>query len=654
MHLHRAIFVLLFASGLTIAAEPGIRTVSLRGLQVGATTTLTIDGDDLGSAPKLLLPFPAKTTLKPKNTEKQATFEIALGQDVPTGFAHLRIATEGGVSLPVIVAVDGLPQRPFAAEAGALPVAFVSNVSASNIIETTMKGQAGQKLQVEVEAQRLGSKLRPVIHLYGPTRQQIAWAWSSSATFGDCRLAATLPGEGVYTIAVHDVEYAAPTGSFFRLKLGEFNSVEGVYPPVVTAQTRSVEILGPSEPVTVKLPATGKESILHLTLPKGPIWSGARPWVEVSERVEFVEQPGNSKPQAIPAERSAVCGKLLAAFEEDRYLISAKPGTKLKFEAFAERLGSTADVALVIRNEAGAVLAKAEDGVGTLDPAFEYTVPAEEVGVILGVLDAQGRGGPRSVYRVTVDTIAKEVSDFSLTTIPQRLSLPAGGAALFPVLVERNGYTGPIEITADGLPKDATLVNTTIPAGADGTLVTITSQGSAADASITRWRGKAETGVVKPVLLKDHPLELLEPWLAGEISFARTAPPKDAFTLDWNKLPENATLTPGGKLSLPVKVTRPASNSVVRLTLVTSQLPRLVNNQPNPMQTLRAEAASGVELAAKATEGTLPLTVPPQLPGTMYDLAVKAELLSADKKTTLATAYTPVKRLPVATPKAKK
>ena len=76
---------------------------------------------------------------------------------------------------------------------------------------------------VEVEAQRLGSKLRPVVHLYGPKRLQLAWAWPTPALHGDARLEATLPADGTYTIAVHDPEYAGQSPGFFRLKVGQWS-----------------------------------------------------------------------------------------------------------------------------------------------------------------------------------------------------------------------------------------------------------------------------------------------------------------------------------------------------------------------------------------------------------------------------------------------
>ena len=58
-----------------------------------------------------------------------------------------------------------------------------------------------------------------------------------------------------------------------------------------------------------------------------------------------------------------------------------------------------------------------------------------------------------------------------------------------------------------------------------------------------------------------------------------------------------------------------------------------------------------VELAAKVDRRRArPSLVPAELPAPVYDVTVQAELLAADKKTVLATAYTPVRRMPVRLP----
>jgi len=118
-----AAFVFLVAALRLTAAEPTVRDLNVRGLQAGGTTTVTVTGDDLGKAPKLLLPFAAKQTLKAGNTDKLAVFDVAAEGATP-GLHHLRVVTDGGVSLPFVIGVDALPQLPFAAKVEALPVAL--------------------------------------------------------------------------------------------------------------------------------------------------------------------------------------------------------------------------------------------------------------------------------------------------------------------------------------------------------------------------------------------------------------------------------------------------------------------------------------------------------------------------------------------------
>src|SRR5215470_17701953 len=111
------------------AVEPEIRNLNVRGLQIGGTTTLVLDGEALGTTPRLLLPFPATQALKPGTTATRATFDVTLGAEVQPGFYHLRAATADGVSLPVVIGVDRLPQRPLGASIESLPVALHGNLS---------------------------------------------------------------------------------------------------------------------------------------------------------------------------------------------------------------------------------------------------------------------------------------------------------------------------------------------------------------------------------------------------------------------------------------------------------------------------------------------------------------------------------------------
>jgi hypothetical protein len=644
--------VFLCASSSSLAgAEPSIRNLNLRGLTIGGTTNIILDGDDLGAAPRLSFSFAAKQELKTGATEKRAVFDVTLAGDVVPGYYNLRVVTDGGISLPVVMAVDRLPQQAMTPTTETVPVALHSAVSGANVIETKFTGKTGQKLRIEVEAQRLGSKLRPIVHLYSPKRVQLGWSWPSPSLFGDTRLETTLPEDGTYTVAVHDTEYAGPAPGFFRLRIGQWSFVDQVFPPVV-AQTQpgEIELLGGANLPRTTLPSS--PTIIPIAWPKqDETWSGPRPFVRISNSAEFVEQPAASNLQDLPVGLIGVSGRLVTPGEEDRYRLAVVPGSKLRFEAFSERLGTPLDVAIVIRGDKNEVLARGEDGPGTVDPILDYVAPANVSSLIVGVVDAQGRGNPRGVYRLVIDPLTPEQrSDFQLSTVAQRILLPVGGRTLMPVLIDRQGYTGSVELLADQLPAGVKLAGANIPDGADGALVTVTRDEASFDPVISTWRGQSAKGQSRQVLSKGHPLERQQPWLATELALAPTTFKAADFQVDWRDLPSDAQLVLAGKLPLPIKVTRLDDKALVRLSLITSQIVTLLNNQPDPNKTLRAEKP--VELAAKATDGEVILLVPADLSSPVYDVTVQAELLTADKKTVLATAFAPVKRLKVISPVA--
>jgi hypothetical protein len=291
-------FFLIFcaASSALTAAEPVIRNLDVRGLRVGGTTTLIIDGDDLGAAPRLMLPFSAKQTRKPGSTDKKAVFDVTLADDVVPGYQHLRVVTEGGVSLPVVIGVDRLPQLPPSGMVTELPTSLHGAVVGGATVETKFQGKAKQKVLVEVEAQRLGSKLRPVVHLYSPKKLQLAWSWQTPALQGDTRLEAILPQDGEYTVALHDVEYAAVGPGFFRLKIGAWSYVDQVFPPVLgQGQVLSVDLLGMPAPIQMVVKPSKSPGATPLNWPKTGVWSGPRPFVTISTHPEFVQQPAKGK-----------------------------------------------------------------------------------------------------------------------------------------------------------------------------------------------------------------------------------------------------------------------------------------------------------------------------------------------------------------------
>ncbi len=645
----RLLLIALLLPAPVAAGEPIIRSLNLRGLQVGGTTAVTLDGDDFGPSPKLLLAFPAKQILKPGSTDKKATFDVTLDDAATPGYYHLRIVSGDGVSAPVVVAVDRLPQLPFAPTIDQLPAALHGNVAGGQGVETRWKGKAGDHVLVEVDAQRLGSKLRPVLHLYGPQKLQIAWAWTRSTLFGDARLEAKLPEDGEYVLSLHDLEYNPPAPSFFRLRVGTWSAIDQVFPPaIVKGKNAGIEMLGTTGTLSAKTSPTEMTGILPLDWPQKGVWAGPRPFVILSEHPEIVRDSASAQPMDVPAGLVGISAHLLTPMGEDRYRIPAPGGSKVRLEVFAERIGSPLDAGLVIRGDKGESLARNDDGPGSLDPVLEYTVPAKATSFVVGVVDAQGRAGPRAIYRLVVAPQgAKGAEIFSLMTPTQRVAVPPGGRAVLPIWIKRQGYDGPIVLRAEPLPKGVTLEGATIPADADGALVTVLGA-AAGDSTIARWLGQPKSGTALPVYLKDHPLQRLQPWLATEVALGVSAPSALQYELDWAKLPADLVLMRTAKLTLPVKFNRPGKDGIVRLTLITSQQPIVLNNQPDPNKNLKAEKV--VELAGKTLEGEVVVSVPIQLPGPVYDVTVQADWLTPDKKTVLATRFALVQRLTVQSP----
>lgn len=118
----RCVWGLLVACGVlssplatpTQAASPTISNVSVRGLRIGGTTSLTIQGSDLGEGTRLLLPWPTATQMVVgQPTAQQLVCEVTVPADAHAGIEAIRVANAQGVSNSIPVGVDRLEQLPF-------------------------------------------------------------------------------------------------------------------------------------------------------------------------------------------------------------------------------------------------------------------------------------------------------------------------------------------------------------------------------------------------------------------------------------------------------------------------------------------------------------------------------------------------------------
>src|SRR5262249_30816957 len=153
---------------------------------------------------------------------------------------------------------------------------------------------------------------------------------------------------------------------------------------------------------------------------------------------------GKLQEVAVPA---IINGRISAPDEEDRYRLLVKPGMQLRFEVFANRLGSPLDGTLGVF-KAGTELASKDVRPGTAAPSVDLTVPDGVNSLVLSLKDVAGRGGSNYVYRLVI--APPERPDFNLTLLTERAQVPRGGYGIIRVRANRVAYGGAIRLSIPG------------------------------------------------------------------------------------------------------------------------------------------------------------------------------------------------------------
>lgn len=736
--------VLLLAASTAAAAPPKIAALTLRGLQAGGTTHITIRGAALLPEPRLVLDLPvASQTVTGTPRADLVEFDVTLAAAVEPGVYNLRLSTAEGITGPELVTIDRLPQRLAAAanQVESLPVALHGVAQGAVVQESKFAGHKGEAIVVDVLARRFGSKLRPVVHLYDSSRRQLAWSLPSTELSGDARLALQLPADDTYTVAVHDLTYAGQAPGYYRLAIGQLDYVDQVFPPVISRQNSlGLDLIGkfgaqPAQRLDAGAVAQHLSSVgttagdyRLLAWPAGSTPVGLRPYVTWSDAAELAEGQSLDASRQLPALPVAVSGRLGEAGEADVYFVDVAEGEKLRAEVFADRIGSPVDAVVEARDAKGARLAVNDDAAGP-DPRLDYVVPKGTARLGIAVLDANRRGGVHCIYRLVVSrSDALPPPGFTLGIFEDTHLVPSDGSKVLRVAAERVNYDGPIALSVEGLPAGFSAPPVEIPARAAGALVEIRRAAGGEPAGAGPCgriviRGKSvpaalpagHAEIVGTAELTGHPLAHLQPWMKYDLAVAGTRSPV-AFSAAWGDVPAEPVAYLGLETTLPVRLQRgPGANGVVRLSLLASQVGTAVNGQVNPQTLIRGTVATrdipldaGVKAAidklaqaekaladaekklsdaekkrAKDAEADPQLTaqvmaatakrdeaasqlreaegkvkptaeytvqVPADLPAGSYDLAIKAELRSADNQAAVVDAFTPPRRFSIGAP----
>ncbi len=642
--------VLGLAAAATARAEaPQLTEVRPYGAQRGVAAELSVQGSRLDPSTRIIAPFGIQATdTEPKSTlSALRKFKITVAPDTPVGIYPIRVRTDEGLSNPVLFAVGQLPQvaekEDNSTFDSAQPVpanVVIEGQSAGNDVDFfRFPGKKGQKLLVDAQCARIGSGVDPTIRLTTASRTYIASADDSPGLVTDARLTATLPEDGDYVVELSDSRYQGGGRPIYRLLIGEVPTAEEIYPlggragEVLGIELSGGNLGGPKLAVTSlkAVPGIGwtqpKLTSLSLGLPGPNLDLESIPGLVVGTYPELRESSDPSTSAPLGAPPVVFNGRIESKGDEDEFKVRTIPGEKLKITVAAASLGSALDGVLQVKNAAGSVLANADDvpnplvpkgpnnqpaAVNTPDPSLVFTVPANTGEITLTLKDLKGEGGVGFPYRITVEPVTTPA--FTLTLGETQAALAKGGTAAIPVTIARDGYNGPITLSAENLPAGVTVKPGTVNDGQVAGIVTLEAASDAGfDIASIRVVGEAKAGNAVLKAVADKPVVFAQQaTLPTKVivfdSLALAATPPTGIKAE---VPASVDIVHGFGNPVPIKLTREKDVDGA-LAIAAAPLPAGVT-----------VAASNI--AAKANEGSATVNVTTDVPLGKATIALNAK-----------------------------
>lgn len=448
-------------ASLTPGTSPQISDLSQYALTIAQTGRLTVSGSSLEGAHFHIGAIGLTFTATDDSTGQQANFDVTIPADVVPGRYRMWITTASGVSASRIISIDGLKQHhegqfTEAAPAVELPVAVSGRISGTEQKRIFFSAKAGQRIVAEVESRRLGSGLDPVVEIKTSAASPLAIQWQQPDLSGDARAVVTLPADGLYFVEVHDLQYRAPAGSFFRLLLGDLPASSAVFPPILTSAStviRSTGLTGISEPITLK--AGGDRVVVESgtsLLPLGAMTDQSG--TDITEPVDgsFDAAAVDATFTTAPFRPLFINGRIVKPGETDQVLLTVTPGQALHFSVATRQFSSPLRAELNVF-AGDAQVASSNGSSGVAEAAADYTVAEGVTQLRVQIRDFTGRGSAASVYRVQV--ARKDRPGFQLQARDASLRLPANGSVPLRVSVVRQSpsfrFFGAIRLSVSGV-----------------------------------------------------------------------------------------------------------------------------------------------------------------------------------------------------------
>lgn len=650
------------------AQPPALDAIYPAGGQAGTTVDVTLMGLRLELVQFLHCSAPGVQC----DGRGEHVFRLAIPAETPSGPYELWAVGPHGISAPLTFAVSGRTEvieaepNDAADAAGIVPLDSIVNgriAAAGDADQFRFTATRGQRVIVEVWAERIDSRLRAVLELFDSSGRRVA---VNRGYFGiDPLIPFSVPEDGEYIVRVHDLTESGSPVHNYRLAIETGPRVAFTLPNVVQrGTTPRVSLFGWNlsndgnqhaasglEQLDVELSADDTQSVWPL-----PLRLQARQSA-LSESSLAYHLAESTTPVLIGLTDAAVCldngdnhaadraqeiavpcdvsGQLVAGDESDWYAVQTRRGEVLYTEAFGERIGSPVDLQLTISDESGRELAQFSDetrNIGDafpthhLDPAGRWVCQGDgryliAVRNLIGGLDDD----PRRTYRLS---LCREDADMHVVAVPPSgLNIPRNGRAIVDLFAFReHGQSGGIRVTAQNLPVGVDCPDVWIGPGVDHALLI---------ASADQNASVRLANLTLQSVADDDPAAISHPVRSGTV--IRGAPPTG-----WGRLtsqlpfkvagdaPVRITATADDELHHHLYGTLPVRYSPGSMLDVAVEIERRDATHQAPVRLIGAGLPAGIEnqtaiFPAGERRGFISFDLPPHFPVGTYSFAIQAE-----------------------------
>lgn len=667
--------VLLFCLLLTAAARadlpsPRLDRLTPLGASAGTKVEVEIAGANIEEVKTLLFDH---SGFKAEHL-KDRRFRITIAADVPSGTYDVRLLGRFGVSNPRLFAVshgltDVAEKEPNneAASAQVIAVNSAINGTSDGNGEDTFRFSAkkGQRIIIECQAGKLDSPMDATLTLNAADGKLLA---SNSDYFGrDPLIDFVAPRNGDYVVTVHDLSFRG--GYPYRLIVSDHPQVENVFPRAVQAgRPATLTVYGRNlgtgsksstwriqdlpldeyqETVTAAADLLDKGSYRffehptsHSVLPTAAtctltgfqlqprpnsVAAVPVPLLAVDTPVSVEVEPNDdaTTPQRIQLP-AVVSGRFDRPRDADWYELEAPENGSYAFEVYCERIGGRADPYLVVTDDKGNRAAELDDFGQRMnafdghlrDPSGTVNLTGKRRYRVL-VQDRYRRGGARFQY---VLVVRKSRPDFYAAVIhhqnpgPSGTTVLRGGATYLDVVIHhKEGFNGPITLTAEGLPPGVHAQPTTIR-DSRGVFVFWT------DAAAADWVGSVKlmaTAKVGETTLRREVRPYTRVWTEANLGSSRPTRElvlavRESAPFALHFAPEKVEAKAGSKVEVKLHVDRRWADFKNPLTLSPLSF-------PGPIR------MNNVVIPADKSEGSITLQVQPGTPAGEYTLSVSGQ-----------------------------